>query len=142
MKCPIAQVRSGPEWIRIIDISGVLDMNTAPIVERTLSDLIRRGYHHLVISFRDAERLDCCGLRALLDALQVAREHNGSITLTDVPSRFFRLLEITAVGRVFHIVPTESEAVETARQHVHLSDIKRAGRQLLYGPESPIVPTA
>jgi anti-anti-sigma factor len=80
-----------------LELSGELDLATAPQLERALARAKHGRPATLVLDLRDLSFLDSCGLRELLGAQRACEEAGCALTLiAGAPAR--RLFELTGVA--------------------------------------------
>lgn len=85
----------------ILEISGRLDTNTAPALEKTISEDIARDVA-LVLDLKDLEYLSSAGLRVLLGA-QKQMQKSGSMKLRNVGAVVREVFEITGFDTILTI---------------------------------------
>src|SRR6267378_1014264 len=80
-----------------LELSGELDLASAPQFERALARAMRAHPARLVLDLSDLSFLDSCGLRELLGAQRACEEAGCALTLiAGDPAR--RLFELTGVA--------------------------------------------
>jgi anti-anti-sigma factor len=80
-----------------LELSGELDLASAPQLERALARAKHGRPATLVLDLRDLSFLDSCGLRELLGAQRACEEAGCALTLiAGAPAR--RLFELTGVA--------------------------------------------
>jgi anti-anti-sigma factor len=80
-----------------LELSGELDLASAPQLERALARAKHGRPATLVLDLRDVSFLDSCGLRELLGAQRACEEAGCALTLiAGAPAR--RLFELTGVA--------------------------------------------
>jgi anti-sigma B factor antagonist len=97
--------------LQVFELSGSLDMATAPTVRAALLEAADRGDHRLVVDLNRVEFLDSTGLGALIGAQRRAKEGGGEIRLAVPEGQILRLLRITGLLRVFGVYPTLDDAL-------------------------------
>lgn len=95
----------------VFELSGSLDLATAPTVRAALLEAANRGDHRLVVDLNRIEFLDSTGLGALIGAQRRAKEEGGEIRLAVPEGQILRLLRITGLLRVFGVYATLSDAL-------------------------------
>jgi anti-sigma B factor antagonist len=85
----------------IVDVRGELDAATAPSLQDVLDHLIAEGARRIVVDMAEASFVDSTGLGALLTAHLRMRAHRGELVLSNPRPAARRLLELTALDRVF-----------------------------------------
>lgn len=93
-----------PRELRIA-LTGDLDADGARVVRRALESHIAAGRLDVTIDLDRVGFIDSSGLASLIVALRRARERSGDIRVTTSNPRIRRLLEVTALARVFKLGP-------------------------------------
>jgi anti-sigma B factor antagonist len=96
----------------VLQITGEVDVSTAPQVRDQVVRLIADGVVRLIADLRDVTFLDSAGLGALVGSLRRVRVHDGSLTIATSTSRLLRLFELTGLASAFTVYPTVWEAVD------------------------------
>lgn len=94
----------GPRVLRLA-LTGDLDADGARVVRRALEAHIAAGRLDVTIDLDRVGFLDSSGLASLIVALRHARERGGDIRVSATNERIRRLLEVTALARVFKLGP-------------------------------------
>jgi anti-sigma B factor antagonist len=95
----------------VFDLSGSLDLATAPTVRAALIEAAERGDHRIVVDLNRVEFLDSTGLGALIGAQRRAKEGGGEIRLAVPDGQILRLLRITGLLKIFGVYPTLDDAL-------------------------------
>ena len=85
----------------IIEIVGRLDTNTAPALDKTISNDIE-GTKNLVLDFKSLEYISSAGLRVLLGA-QKKMQKIGSMKVTNVCEDVMEVFEMTGFADILTI---------------------------------------
>lgn len=85
-------------------VTGELDMDTAPSLEKAVARAQAQGPTTLVIDLSGVEFIDSCGLHQLVVALRRQREVGGEVVLRSPRPNTLRLLEMVGLTEVFKIV--------------------------------------
>ena len=85
----------------IIEIVGRLDTNTAPALDKTISNDIE-GTKNLVLDFKSLEYISSAGLRVLLGA-QKKMQKIGSMKVNNVCEYVMEVLEMTGFADILTI---------------------------------------
>jgi anti-sigma B factor antagonist len=86
----------------VLRLSGDVDQATAPRLEHQLGGVAREGVD-VVIDLREVGFIDSSGLRALVQCERTTRAAGAELTLTNLPNRTRRLLELTGLAGLFSI---------------------------------------
>lgn len=95
----------------VIEVSGEIDVYTAPRLREKIIALVDSGRHRLVVDMERVEFLDSTGLGVLVGGLKRVRAHDGGIDLVCTQGRILRIFRITGLIKVFDIYETVEEAV-------------------------------
>ena len=85
----------------VLMISGRLDTNTAPVLEKTIREDIRENAT-LVLDMKELEYISSAGLRVLLSA-QKRMQKSGSMKLKNVNEEVMEVLEMTGFADILVI---------------------------------------
>jgi anti-sigma B factor antagonist len=94
----------------VIEVSGEIDVYTAPRLREKIIALVDAGRYQLIIDMEGVEFLDSTGLGVLVGGLKRVRQHDGGIDLVCTQGRILRIFRITGLSRVFEIYDSMDEA--------------------------------
>jgi anti-sigma B factor antagonist len=95
----------------VIEVTGELDVYTAPRLRELLIDLINKGEYNLIVDMEMMEFLDSGGLGVLVGGLKRVRAHDGSLHIARPPERVLRILRASTLFNVFPPFDTVDEAL-------------------------------
>jgi len=104
-------VHSEDPGFTVIEVSGEIDVYTAPKLRERLISLVESGSYQLIVDMEGVEFLDSTGLGVLVGGLKRVRAHDGWIDLVCTQSRILRIFRITGLNRVFSIYDTVPAAI-------------------------------
>lgn len=104
-----AALRQTPEGVPVLDLSGEVDLSTAPMLQEMLTQVTDNS-KHLIINMADVTYMDSSGFGTLLAVTRSLRPLGGSVHLTACSSSIERMLQITRLYTLFGIHATEEEA--------------------------------
>ncbi len=88
----------------VVGVVGELDLHTAPVLREHLVDVIDGpGTRFVAVDLSAVGFMDSTAIHVLVQALQLARERGGDLTLTGVPPPARRVLDICGLDGVFTI---------------------------------------
>jgi anti-anti-sigma factor len=100
--------------VRIVEIRGELDMNTAPELENSLQEATSSRQGAVLINLSDCEFIDSTGVALIVQAwqrLDEAAEGEGRLVLCCPNSQVRRVLDITGVENSISLHDTMDEAL-------------------------------
>ncbi|MBK9051343.1 MAG: STAS domain-containing protein [Chloroflexi bacterium] len=98
--------------IWLVEISGRLDQDQAPLLENELTQLIQDAQYHLIVDLSQVDYINSAGLRCLVGTWRKAREQGGNLWLTGLNDRLKEVFSMVGFDKVFQIYPTISAAQE------------------------------
>jgi anti-sigma B factor antagonist len=108
----------------IVRLPAEVDLATAQEVRDSLLSTVNRGGIHLVVDATDVTFIDSTGVNALIRGRERAELLGGSVHVASDASSVRRVLEVTQLSRVLHLVPTMEQALECISDpdHMHRCD--------------------
>lgn len=97
----------------VLEITGDLDHESAPLLRRAVEDLGLGTGQLLVLDLAGLEFCDSSGITALLAARNLATGVDAGIALAAVPANTARILRIVGLDRVFTLCPDAATATAT-----------------------------
>lgn len=105
------KVREARGW-HVIDVVGVVDVQTAPELEETLQSVQFGRGTRLLVDLDRVELLDSFGLGVLVGVQKRARTHGGELALVVTRERLRRVLEVAGLDGAFHVVGSADEVLD------------------------------
>lgn len=99
----------------LIDVGGNFTEIDRSYFFDCVADLIDSGAKHVVVDCSRLGFLSSVGLAGLLSARKRVTRNGGRIYLTHLNARIAELIEMTKLGRVLSVFPTNEEAVANIR---------------------------
>jgi anti-sigma B factor antagonist len=96
----------------VLQISGEVDVYTAPQVRERVIQLLADGARHVIADLREVDFLDSTGLGALVGSLKRLREQDGSLELVIADGKIMTIFRITGLDRVFALHPSFPDAID------------------------------
>ena len=93
--------------IVLIRLNGRLDATTSSGLKSTLQSILEKGHRKIIV---DLEKVDSCGLVALVSGLRLARANQGEIFLSGIRPQAQAVFRLTMLDRIFPIHPTFDDA--------------------------------
>jgi anti-sigma B factor antagonist len=98
----------------IVDVSGEIDIATAPRLKEQLSGAVDEGHTSIVVDLNDVTFVDSITLGILVGARN-SLGGRGRLTLACANPRVLMLLELTGLDAAFETFPTPEDALAHAR---------------------------
>lgn len=99
--------------ISIISLEGEVDVYTAPQLKQQIIKLLDEGVKNIIVNLESVEYLDSTALGVLIGGLKRLREREGSLNLICTNNRIKRIFEITGLDKIFNILTSEAEALNS-----------------------------
>lgn len=93
-----------------IVVAGDLDAQGGERVKKAVDDALREGRRDITVDLDGVGLLDSPGLAALIVSLRHARERGGDVRVVASAPHIRKVLEITALSRVFKLQPAAGKA--------------------------------
>src|ERR1700743_1744730 len=81
----------------VLQVSGEVDLDSAPMLRERIRELAAGGAVHLVADLGEVDFLDSTGLGVLVGGLKRVREDGGSLALAVRTPSILRLFQITSL---------------------------------------------
>ena len=98
-----------------------LDMLKAPQLKSEVITLYQSGTVNLILNLTMVKYVDSSGLSAVLVANRMSKDIGGLLILTGVSEHVMKLIRISKLDNVLHILPTDEEAVDA----IFLNEIEK-----------------
>jgi anti-sigma B factor antagonist len=97
--------------VKIIDIEGVLDINTVGNFETLLLDLFKKRQFKIVLNMKQLTYIYSAGFGVLMSIVGDVRKNKGDIKIVNVSPDIYRVFELLELPGLFHVLKTEQDAV-------------------------------
>ncbi|MBB5158620.1 STAS domain-containing protein [Saccharopolyspora phatthalungensis] len=94
-----------PDGITLIEVTGEIDVYTAPSLRERLIDAVNGGEFRLIADLTGVDFMDSTGLGVLVGGLKRTRAQGGALVLVCRAERLLKIFRITGLTKVFQIVP-------------------------------------
>jgi anti-anti-sigma factor len=101
-----------------------LDSNIAPQLKSEMVTLHAEGVRNIILDLSEVKYTDSSGLSALLVGNRILQEDNGIFILTRLSDHTLKLIKISQLDSVLHILPTVEEGIDAVFMHEIEKDIK------------------
>ena len=96
---------------RVIQVSGEVDMESAPRLRMRIRKNLDQRPQALGVNLADVTYMDSAGIAVLVEALQWAKKERVALVLAE-PSRVVRsVIEVTRLGKLFFIADSIDQAI-------------------------------
>lgn len=96
---------------QLIELSGEVDLYSAPEFKELVTRAIDRGKHRLVVDMTGATFIDSTTLGVLMSGAKRLNPNGGAVELVCADERILKTFRITGLDRVFRIYDTRDEAL-------------------------------
>lgn len=97
----------------IIEVSGEIDVYTAPKLRESIVQAVEAGRRQLIIDVEHVDFLDSTGLGVLVGALKRVRAEEGTLDIVCTQERILKIFEITGLDKVFGLHASIDAAVSS-----------------------------
>jgi anti-sigma B factor antagonist len=109
---PFSVRRSSLEGhLGLVELSGELDISTAPRFKEELEALIAEGFTDVVVDLSAVDFIDSSALGVLVGAVRRLHPHGGRMVVVAHTHAVTRPLTLTGLDRVFTVTATREEAL-------------------------------
>jgi anti-sigma B factor antagonist len=91
------------EWHTYVSVSGEIDVYTAPKLKEELFPISEKNEMNLILDLTGVTYMDSTGLGVVVGVFKSVRKHNGSLELTGLSDRLFKLFRITGLADIMNI---------------------------------------
>ena len=100
--------RTVKNW-SILDISGNIRRQTAPLFKSYCQDLIKKSKLRIIANFELVDTIDSVGLGILISVSKELTAVNGKFVLMALNENIHELLEMTSVDKMFPVLKSEED---------------------------------
>jgi anti-sigma B factor antagonist len=97
--------------INIFKLSGRLDSNTSPTLEKKIAEAIKSGAKNMVLDFENLDYISSAGLRIILKTTKDLKRNEGRIVLCAMQDYVKEVFEIAGFDSFLPIVSTMDDAL-------------------------------
>jgi anti-sigma B factor antagonist len=98
--------------ITVLELSGDLDVSSAPILQTALQEIMDAGGKQVVVELSNVPFMDSSGLGVLVAAHRRMAAIGGTLALANPAPTLQKVFELTRTNRLFKVYGTVAEAVE------------------------------
>lgn len=111
MEFTVSTRSEGP--FTVVEVSGEVDVYTAPRLREAVVSAIDDGNTRLVIDVDKVEFLDSTGVGVMVGALKKVRSSGGTLDIVCTQPRLLKIFDITGLDKVFGLHASVADAVST-----------------------------
>lgn len=100
---------------RIIRTGTVLDNSNAEEFSSLLMDIYSSGAKHLIIDMSALEFLSSAGIGSIVGTVELFRERDGDIVLTQVSDKIMKILAVLSLASYLTVCRSTEEATTRCR---------------------------
>lgn len=101
-----------------------MDSSIAPNLKSQMITLQAEGVRNIILDLTDVKYTDSSGLSALLVGNRIFQEDGGIFVLAKLSEHTMKLIKISQLDSVLHILPSVEEAVDAVFMHEIEKDMK------------------
>lgn len=101
-----------------------MDSSIAPNLKSEMITLNAEGVKNIILDLTNVKYTDSSGLSALLVGNRIFQEEGGIFVLAKLSEHTLKLIKISQLDSVLHILPTVEEAIDAVFMHEIEKDIK------------------
>lgn len=99
-----------PQGLRFIPLAGRIDAAAAPVVQRSIQEIIDSGGRWVVVDMAEVTFVSSSGLRALLLLTRSLRKKNGDLRLCSLQPQVSEVFKLTGFDQIFPLYPNRQDA--------------------------------
>jgi anti-sigma B factor antagonist len=97
--------------IKIVDLNGNLDTNTAPDTESHLNSLMQEGNTKILINLENLDYISSAGLRVFLATAKQLKGSSGELRLCNLNETVQEIFDMSGFSTILSVSPQESDAL-------------------------------
>ncbi len=98
--------------VSIVEVGGVLDINTIGDFETLVDGLFKKKQFKLVMNMEKLTYISSAGMGYLVGSIKEVRKNKGDIKMAGVHSDIYRVFELLDFPGIFQFFKTEREAAQ------------------------------
>jgi anti-sigma B factor antagonist len=99
--------------IKVMELSGEIDMYTSPELRRELMGLLHRKVSPLLVDFKEVSYIDSSGIATFVEGLKGIKTYGGRLKFFSIPDRIVEIFNFSKLDRVFEIYRNLDEAIKS-----------------------------
>jgi len=98
--------------VYIFKISGRLNSNSAPKLEKKFEQTIESGLNYMILDLEKIEYLSSAGLRVILGAIKKLNRTSGKLVICSASDNVKEVFQIAGFNSILSIAPTLDDAIK------------------------------
>jgi anti-sigma B factor antagonist len=95
----------------VFRVSGRIDSEAAPSLEKEVRQVMDAGRHRLVLNLAGVDYMSSAALRVLINTSKECRRSRGDVRLAMLNERVAQVLDLAGLTELFQVFDSESKAV-------------------------------
>lgn len=97
--------------IAVVELSGWIEISSAPRLRDTVIPLIDEGHVHLVLDMTSVVFLDSTGIGVVVGLLHRLRSRDGSLAIAGAKDRVLKAFQISQLTKILTLTDTVEDAI-------------------------------
>ncbi len=102
---------AGNTSVCVVDVAGVLDLNTSGAFDDAFQELIRKKQFKIVLNLEKLIYISSAGIGVLLGSIKEVRKNRGDIKIAGDNPEFDKVVDLLDLQKMFPLFKTEQDAV-------------------------------
>lgn len=98
--------------VNIIELKGYLDAHTAPVLEKTISDLIGDNKYKIVVNFSELDYISSAGLGVFMSFIENVRNNGGDIKFSAMSDKIYNIFDLIGFPLIYEFYKSDEQAIE------------------------------
>ena len=98
--------------VKIVELIGSLDTNTAPEAESYLTKLLDDGESNILVTLKDLDYISSAGLRVFLGTAKRIKSISGKFELCHLNETVQEIFDMSGFSTILNVFKDESEALD------------------------------
>lgn len=98
--------------IKVVQVEGKLDSNTAKDAETNLNDLLSQEAKKILVDFEKLDYTSSAGLRVLLSTAKQLKAVGGELRLCSLNETVQEIFDMSGFSSILSVFASETEAIE------------------------------
>ena len=97
--------------VKILDLNGSLDTDTAPDAESYLNSLIQEGADKILLNLENLDYISSAGLRVFLATAKQLKSSGGELRLSNLNETVQEIFDMSGFSTILSVRDQESQAL-------------------------------